>query len=332
MPDVSFLYASYSDAPGFWIEEHGAPTTKNEEAKYLSTSPSLPSVDTAQELRSAQYSRSRAKNKPGFARAQESKRQGKPRRGYPIQRGKGGKRSGKRQPSPLDLATDSESDHEQNPSAFLAPVRIREGHPITPSISPELQPPVEKSLKEFTPPSVYTTATLPESTFNIPPPDAAREFRSYERHRHQTKKIAHFIRSRERKGARVKPALNRSSKSVKTENLQSLINLTVVDEQTSPEDDIQTPIEVPLSPDTECVGARTAVDMEALITTAKVKLTKGPFKSLASAISPFLTHYDVEPGFEFVKRVPPVVALDDLLDSEDQETWEHLWNDDLVDG
>ena len=49
----------------------------------------------------------------------------------------------------------------------------------------------------------------------------------------------------------------------------------------------------------------------------------------------FRTDYDIEPGFEYVKSVRPVVALDDIHDAsrddDDDEVWEHVWNDDLID-
>lgn len=259
-----------------------------EEAKCHPLSSSLLHVDTARELRSAQYSRNKARNKARFAQAQESKRQGRPRRGYSPQRSKGGKRSGKRQPILQDVAMDSETDYEQTPpvllelrEAVLAPARMREDRPISTSISPELQPLAANPPKEFTPPDVYTTATPPESTFNVLASDTAREFRSHERHRHQTKKNARFTQSKKKKGIRAEPVPFRASKSAKAENFRSLINLTIVDEQTSSEDEIQTPIEAPPSPDVERAGAREppAVDMEVLIATAKVKYTKGPSNS-----------------------------------------------------
>ena len=285
MPDVSGLLESYSDLHGFWIKERSTPTPKNEEeVKCNPLSPSLLHVDIARDLRSAQYNRNKAKNRARFAQARELKRQDQPRRGHSTQQSKGGKRSGKRQFITQDLIMDSESDYEQNrsvfperPAAVFAPVRMREGRPIFTSTSPELQPPTEKSPKGFTPPVVYTTATLPESSFDVLAPDAAREFRSYERHRHQAKKNARFMQSREMKNIRVKPVLGRSSKSVKTENLRSLISLAIVDEGTSSEDEIQTPIEISPSLDVESVGSRAppAVDMETLVATAKVKYTKG---------------------------------------------------------
>lgn len=343
MPDVSGLPSSYPDAPGFWIKGPGNPTTKNEgEAKCHPLTSSLLNVDIARELRSAQYSRDKARNKARFARAQESKRQDQPRRGHHIQRSRGGKRSGKRQLVPQDFEMGPETGCERNPSVFverrkavLAHVRMHEDRPTPTSIPPELQPPPKKPLKGFTPPDAYTTPTLPEPAFNIPAPDIAREFRSYERHRHQTKKNARYTQSRMKKGFIVKPVLNRSSKSVKTENLQRSINLAVIDQRVFSEDEIRTPIEVLLSPDVEITGTRAplAVDMEALITTARVKYTDGSFKSLGLTTSSFLTNYDAEPGFEFVKSVPLVVALDGGLgdDDDDDEPWEHVWNDDLAD-
>jgi hypothetical protein len=230
MPVVSDLFASYSDAQGFWINERSVPTTKNEEeAVSHPLSSSLLRVDIARELRSAQYSRNKAKNEAKFARAQKSKRQDRPRRGHPTQRSKGAKRSGKRQPIARDLAADSESDYEQHLSdsvflerreAVLAPVRASRDQPISTPISPELQPPTEKIPKGYTPPDAYTTATLPDSVLDIPTSDTVREFRSYERHRHQAKKNARFTQSKQKKGTRVKPVRSRGSKSVKTENLR----------------------------------------------------------------------------------------------------------------
>ena len=342
MPDVSGLPASYNGAPGFWIEERSVPTTKDEEeAACHPLSSSFLHVDVARELRSDQYSRNRAKNKVRFTRAQELKRQpGRPQRGHPAQRSKGGKRSGKRQPIPQDLATDSETDYDKNhpdlpacQEVALAPVGMREVRPISNPISPKLQPSTGKCPKGLTPPDAYTTATLPESTFNTPAPDTAREFRSYERHRHQTKKNARFTQSRKKKGTGAKPVLYRSSKSAKAENLQNLIHLTIADEPTPSEDGIRTPIEVPHSPDVKCAGSRAppAVDIETLVTKAKVKYTKGSLKSLGSTMPPFLTYNNAEPGFEFVKHVLPVIALDDPAGEDDDEVWECVWNDDLVD-
>ena len=287
VPAVSDLFASCSDAQGFWVKEHSVPTRKNEdEAMSHPLSSSLLHVDIARELRSAQYSRNKAKNEAKSARTQASKRQGRPQRGHPTKRSKRAKRSGKRQPLPQDLEPDQELDISDSAflEAVLAPVtsRMSEDRPIPTSIPPELQPPTEKSPKGFTPPGVYTTGTPPESTFDIPAPDITREFRSYERHRHQTRKNARFTQSRQKKGTRVKPVPSRGSKSTKVENLQSLVNLTIVDEGTSSEDEIQTPIEVSLSlilPDVESPDppALPAVDMETLIASAKVKYTKGSF-------------------------------------------------------
>jgi len=293
IPVISDLFASYSDAQGFWINERSAPTTKNEEeAVSHPLSSSLLRVDTARELRSARYNRNKAKNEANFARAQKPKRQDRPRRGRPTRRSKGAKRSGKRQPIVQDLAADSEIDHEQDLSdsvflepreAALAPVRASRDQPISTPISPELRSPTGNILKGYTPPDAYTTATLPESMLGIPASDMVREFRSYERHRHQTKKNARFTQSRQKKGARAKPVRSRGPKSVKTENLRSLDTLTIVDEETTSEDEIQTPVEVSLSivlPDAELpdVRAPSTVDMERLITTAKVKYTKGSSK------------------------------------------------------
>jgi hypothetical protein len=347
MPIVSDLFASYSDTQGFWIKERSVPTTKNEgEAGSHPLSSSLLNVDIVRELRSAHYSRNKAKNEAKLARARKSKRQGQPRGGNPTQRNKGTKRPGKRQFVARDLAADPGTDYEQDLSdsvflehreAVLAPIRTSEGRPISTPISPGLQPPAEKTPKAYTPPDAYTTTTLPESMLGIPAYDVAREFRSYERHRNLTKKNARFTQSRQKKGTRVKPVRGRGSKSVKIGNLQSLVTLAIVDEETASEDEIQTPIEVSLStvlPDVEYpdVRASPALDMETLITTAKVKYTKGSSKSRLST-PPFRTDYNVEPGFEYVKSVRPVVALDDTHDTQedDNEPWEHVWNDDLVD-
>jgi len=289
MPVVSDLFASYSDAQGFWINERNVPAVKNEEGVTPHPlSSSLLRVDIARELRSAQYSRNKAKNEAKFARTQKSKRQGRPRRENPTQRSKGAKRSGKRQPITRELAEDSETDYEQDLSdsvflerreAVLAPARTSEYRPISTAISPGLQPSTEKTPKAHAPPDAYTTPALPESILDIPASDVAREFRSYERHRHQTKKNARFTQSRQRKGNTIRPVRSRGSKSVKTGNLQSLVNLTILDEETTSEDEIQTPIEVSLSvvlPSDELPDVRApAVDMETLITTAKVKYTKG---------------------------------------------------------
>jgi len=294
MPVISDLFASYSDVNGFWINDHSVHTPKSkEEAIPHPLSSPLLRVDITRELRSAHYSRNKAKNEANFARAQESKRRGRPRREYPTQRSKGAKRSGKRQLITQDLAVGLETDYEQDLSdsvflkrreAVLAPVRASGDHPISTSISPELRPPTERTPKGYTPPDAYSTATLPESMLDIPAPETAREFRSYQRHRHQAKKNARFAQSRQKKGTTVKPVRGRGSKSVKTEDLRSLVALTIVDEETTSEDEIQTPVEVSLStvlPDAEIPEDRAPViDMESLITTAKVKYTKGPFKSL----------------------------------------------------
>lgn len=294
IPIISDLFASYSDARGFWINERSVSPTKNEkEVVSHPLSSSLLHIDTARELRSAQYNRDKAKNEAKFARAQKSKRQDRPRRGHPTQRSKGSKRSGKRQPIARVSAADSETDYEQDLSdsvflerrgAALSPARASGDQPISIPIFPELQPQTESIPKGYTPPDAYTTVTLPESMVDIPASDIVREFRSYERHRHQAKKNARFTQSREKKGTRVKPARSRGSKSVKTENLQSLVTLTIVDEETTSEDEIQTPIEVSLSivlPDAELPNVRAplVVNMENLITTAKVKYTKGSSKS-----------------------------------------------------
>ena len=290
MPVISDLFASYSDVKGFWISDPNVPTPKNEEvATSHPLSSSLLHVDITRELRSAHYSRNEAKNEANFARTQESKRRGRPRRGYPTQRSKGAKRSGKQRPIVQDLA---ESDYGQDLSdsvflerreTVLTPVRASGYHPIPASIPPELQSPSEKTPKGYTPPDAYSTATLPESTLDIPAPDSARESRSYQRHRHQAKKNARFAQSRQKKGASVKPIRTRGSKSVKTGDLRSLVALAIIDEETTSEDEIQTPIEVSLSivlPDAEIPEDRPlVVDMESLITTAKVKYTKGPYKS-----------------------------------------------------
>lgn len=344
VPDLSHLFASYSHEQGFWIKERSAPTTKNEEeATCHPLSSALPCVDIARESRSAEYSRNKAKNKARFEfeRALKSKRQDRLGRERPTQRTKGGKRSGKRHPVPQDLTTDSEIDYEQNLPVFpqrreavLAPVRVREDRRISTSIPPKLQPLPKKSPKKFTPLGAYATPSLPESAFNVLAPDAVREFRSYERHRHQTKKNARLTQSRKKKDAGVNPVPDRYSKSGKAENFKNLINLTMDDERTSSEDEIQTPIEVSPSPNIEFPGALAppAVDMEALITTAKVKYTKGSSKSHRLTISPFLTYYDADPSFEFVKSVPSVVVLDDFhCEVDEEESWEHIWNDELVD-
>lgn len=293
IPVISDLFASYSDAQGFWINERSAPTTKNEEeAVSHPLSSSLLHVDTARELRSAQYNRNKAKNEANFARAQKPKRQDRPRRGRPTRRGKGAKRSGKWRPITQDLAADSETDYEQDLSdsvflerreAALAPARASRDQSISTPISPKLRSPPGKNLKGYTPPDAYTTATLPESMLGIPASDMVREFRSYERHRHQAKKNARFTQSRQKKDARAKPVRRRGPKSVKIENLRSLVTLTIVEEETTSEDEIQTPVEVSLSivlPDAELpdVRAPSAVDMGRLITTAKVRYTKGSFK------------------------------------------------------
>lgn len=329
-PVISNLFASFSDAQGFWVKEGNVPIMKSEgEAIAHPLSPPLLGVDIARDLRSAQYNRSKAKSEAKLVLARKSKRQGRSRREYSTKHNKGGKRSGKRQPISHDLATDSEVDCEQGFSdpvlqehreTTFIPIAVRtsEDQLISTRISPESQPPTEKSPKGYTPPDAYTTTTLPESTFDIPAPDISREFRSYERHRHQTKKSARFAQLKQKKGARAKPVLARGSRSTKAENLRNLVNLTIVDETTSSEDEIQTPVEVSLSlilPDVECADSQLAatVDMEALITTAKIKLAK-------------------EPGFELVGNVRQVIALDDGTTKEDDdEPWEHVWNDDLVD-
>ena len=349
MPVVSELFASYSNAQGFWIKERNVPTTKNEEgAAPHPLSSSLLNVDIARELRSAQYSRNKAKNEASFARAQKSKDQGRPRRGNPTQRSKGAKRSGKRHPTPRDLATGSESDYEQDLSepafpgrrdAVPTPVRTSERCSVSATIPSEPQAPTEKTPKAYTPPDAYTTAVLPEFTLDVPAPDVAREFRSYERHRNQSKKRALFKQSKEKKGTKVKPVRSRGSGSgsVKTKNLQSLVALAVVYEETTSEDEIQTPVEVSLSvilPDVH-PGVQTppAVDMEALITTTKVKYTKGS-SNPQSSTRPRCANYGIEPGFEYVKSIRSVVALDEAHDTsreDDDEPWEHVWNDDLID-
>ena len=301
VPVISDLFASFSEAPGFWVKERNVPTTKNEEeaASYL-LSPSLLNVDITRELRSAQYSRNKAKNEANFARAQKSKGQGRPRRRNPTQRSKGAKRSGKQQPIPRDLAANSESDYEQELSdsvfmerreAVLLPVRTGEARPISTSIPPELQLPTKRTPKAYTPPDAYATATLPESTMDVPASDVAREFRSYERHRNQTKKNARFKQSKQKKGSRVGPVRGRGSGSVKTKNLQSLVALAIVDEDTTSEEEIKTPIGVSLStllPDVEPSDVRApAVDMETLITTAKFKYTKGSSDSTTNTTLPY---------------------------------------------
>jgi hypothetical protein len=161
---------------------------------------------------------------------------------------------------------------------------MSEDRPIPTPVSPEFRPPTKKAPNGCTPPDAYTTTALPESALGIFAPDIAREFRSYERHRHLAKKNARFTQSRQKKGSGVKPDRGRNPKLTKTENLRSLLALAVADEATSSEDEIQTPVEVSLSvilPDLEASGAPTppAIDMEALITTAKVKFTKGSFIS-----------------------------------------------------
>ena len=346
MPVVSDLFASYSDSQGFWVKERSVPTTKNEEAASHPLSSSLLNIDTARELRSAQYSRNKVKNEANFARAQKSKRQGRLRRGNPPQRSKDPKRSGKRQPIIHDLAADSETGYERGLSdsvflgrreAVIAPVRTNNRRSVTASTSPGLQPPTEKTPKGYTPPDAYTTTTFPESTLDIPASDVAREFRSYERHRNQAKKNARFTQSRQKRGTRVNSARSRDLRSTKAGNLRSLVTLTTVSEETTSEDEIQTPIEVSLSvvlPDVEHPDAPAppAVDMETLITTAKVKYTKGSSKSLLSTPT-FCTDCSVEPGLVYVKSVRPVVALEDNhgASDDDNELWEHVWNDDLVD-
>ena len=55
---------------------------------------------------------------------------------------------------------------------------------------------------------------------------------------------------------------------------------------------------------------------------------------LGHPTQPFRTDCDAEPSFEYVKSVRSVVALDDIHDTpqdNDEEAWEHVWNDDLVD-
>ena len=349
MPVVSELFASYSNAQGFWIKERNVPTTKNEEgAAPHPLSSSLLNVDIARELRSAQYSRNKSKNEANFARAQKSKGQGRPRRGNLTQRSKGAKRSGKRHPISRDLAAGSESDYEQDLAepafpgrrdAVPTPVRTSERCSVSATIPCEPQAPTKKAPKVYTPPDAYTTAVLPESTLEVPAPDVAREFRSYERHRNQTKKRALFKQSKEKKGNKVKPVRSRSSGSgsVKTKNLQNLVALATVYEETTSEDEIQTPVEVSLSvilPDVH-PGVQTppAVDMEALITTAKVKHTKGS-SNPRSSTPPCCDNHDIEPGFEYVKSIRHVVALDEVHDAsrdDDDEPWEHVWNDDLID-
>ena len=296
MPVISALFASYSDAQGFWVNERSAPTTKNEEEVASNPLSLSLHVDTTRELRSAQYSRNKAKDEAKFARTQKSKRQGQLRRAHPAQRSKGTKRSGKRQPIFRDLAADSETNCEQDLSdsvflkpreAVFAPVRANRDRPISTSISTGLQQPAERTPKGYTPPDAYTAATLPESVLDIPAPDVAREFRSYERYRHQTKKNARFTQSRKKKDIRVKPIRTRGSKPIKTENLRSLVTLAIIDEETASEDEIQTPIEVSLSvvlPNTEFPDVRepSPINMEALITTARVKYTKGSSESWPS--------------------------------------------------
>lgn len=303
IPVVSDLFASYSDAQGFWIKERNVPTTKNEEgAAPHPLSSSLLNVDIARELRSAHYTRDKAKNEARFAQAQKSKRQGRPRRRNPTRRStKGAKRSGKRQPISWDLAPGSESDCEQDLSgpvfsghreAVTSPVRPSGNRrPISTPVSPDSQPPTKRTPKAYTPPDAYTTATLPESTLDVPSSDIARESRSYERHRNQTKKNARFKQSRQKKGIRTKPVRSRGSGSVKIKNLQNLVALAVIDGETTSEDEIQTPIEVSLSvvlPSIEYSDARTPVmDMEAMITTAKVKYIKGLSNSRISPPPPW---------------------------------------------
>lgn len=347
-PVISDLFASYSDAQGFWVGERNATTEKSEEETVSHPlSPSLLHVDVARELRSAQYGRNKAKNEAKLAQAQKSKRQGRPRRGHSTQRNKGAKRSGKRQPIiTRDLAADAETDFEQDlsDSVFLergkavrTPVRLSGDNPIS-TPTPKLQPPTEKAPKGYTPPDAYPTATLPESALDVPASDVAREFRSYERHRHQAKKNARLTQSRRKKGTWVKPVRSRGSKSARAADFQSLVALTVAEEETTSEDEIQTPVEVSLSvvlPDADLpeVRAPPALDMESLITTAKVKYTKGSSKP-RSCNDVFRADYDLEPGFEYVKRVRPVIALDDIHDTsleDDNETWEYVWNDDLLD-
>lgn len=330
MPVISNLFASNSDSHGFWMKDRSVPTVKSgEEAMSHPLSSSLLSVDIVRELRSAQYTRNKVKNKAKLAQARESKRQAQSQREYPAKRSKWTKRSGKRQSAPRYLATDLEIGYEQGLSdsvslerrqAALAPNKLGEGRFISTSIPPKLQPQARKSPDGFTPPGVYTTATLPESTYDILAPDIAREFRSYERHRHQSKKSARFMQAKQKKDDKAKPASSRDSKSVKAENLKSLIDLTIVEEeQTSSEDEIQTPIEVSLSlilpdVDAECADPRApTVDMETLVTMAKIKHAR-------------------EPSFEFIKSVPSVIALDDCTSQDDEEeAWEHVWNDDLLD-
>ena len=283
MPVISDLSASHPDPQGFWVKERSTLAAENrEEAVVYPLSPYLLHVDFVRESRSAQYRRNKAKNKAKFARAQELKQQGQPRRGYPAQRRKGAKRSGKRQPILQDLDFDPGTDCEQSLlGSVFAPASLASGNrPIPTLVSPKSQPPAEKASQVHTPPDVYTTVAVAESPLDIPAPDIAREFRSYERHRHQTKKNARFTQSRQKKGARITPARGRGSKSAKTKNLRGLVALAIIDEGSSSEDDVQTPIEVSLShilSDIEHTDAPAppTVDMETLITTAKTKYTKG---------------------------------------------------------
>ncbi|KAF9787310.1 hypothetical protein BJ322DRAFT_1019753 [Thelephora terrestris] len=195
---------------------------------------------------------------------------------------RGGKQSGKRQPTPQDLETDREEVTPDSHSLedVLAPVtaRMSKDRPISASISPESHsqtknPPSGSTWCGFT-----TCTTSRKPTLETPSPDIARGC------------------------VKVEPIPNRCSKSVKVE--KNLVNLAIIDEGTSSGDEIQAPAEVSLSllSEDECADPRAplALDMEVLIASAKVKYTK-------------------EPSFQFFERVREVVALDDCTSQDDND-------------
>jgi hypothetical protein len=166
----------------------------------------------------------------------------------------------------------------------------------------------------------------------------ARETRAYEYNRRRVKNKVNFTIHRSKKQDRSKRSYN--PKSWKTTGRKRR-QIRVLDpgDDVSVQDDFDeesyTPLEVSLtSIVSEEPSGRPFYVSDLSYTEEKVRMGKGMSIHDHIEVSFFVDMIDSEPGFEFVAQVPAVIALDDepSRDLDIDDPWEHVWNDDLLDG
>jgi hypothetical protein len=161
----------------------------------------------------------------------------------------------------------------------------------------------------------------------------AREIRAYEYNRRRVKNRAKLAINRSRKQDRFKKLRKPTVKPIGRKRTHLLVDLG--DDSAFPDEydeECSIPLEVSLTSILSEEPSGRPFYVSDVSYTKMIRKRKGTFThSCAGFTSLTLT---LEPGFEMVAQVPAVIVLDDELagDLEHDEPWEHVWNDDLLDG